>query len=90
MITFSSGLRTDSTMIRSSRNWGRLNGPSWPGSAGAHVLWAPPQFLPSLIKCCYRCFDKSLAGDHETTSIFVFTTFVDTLGSTPGRGTAAV
>ncbi|WP_162470937.1 hypothetical protein [Desulforamulus hydrothermalis] len=67
MIPFGSGLRTDSTMIRSGGPWG-----------GAHVLWAPPQGLLSLIKCCYRCFDKSPTGDHKSTSL-CFTTFVYSL-----------
>ncbi|WP_162470942.1 hypothetical protein [Desulforamulus hydrothermalis] len=71
MIPFGSGLRTDSTMIRYGRHWGRLKRASWPGSAGAHVLWAPAQWLLSLIKCCDRCFDKSPAGDHKTTLTFL-------------------
>ncbi|WP_162470931.1 hypothetical protein [Desulforamulus hydrothermalis] len=75
MIPFSSGLRTDSTMIRYGRHWGRLK-----RAILARFGWRPrpvgaTPMATSLIKCCDRCFDKSLAGDHKTTSNF-FATFV--------------
>ncbi|WP_235695526.1 hypothetical protein [Desulforamulus hydrothermalis] len=81
MIPFGSGLRTDSTMIRSVRPWGRLKRALLarfgrrPRPVGATPM------APLLIKCCYRCFDKSPAGDHNTTSL-CFTTFVNTLSCT--------
>ncbi|WP_162470938.1 hypothetical protein [Desulforamulus hydrothermalis] len=78
MIPFGSGLRTDSTMIRSGRPWGRLN-----RAILARFGWRPhpvgaPQWLLSLIKCCDRCFDKSPTGDHKTTSL-CFAAFVYSL-----------
>ncbi|GAB6158401.1 hypothetical protein JCM39194_16010 [Desulfotomaculum varum] len=67
MIPSGSGLRTDSTMIRYGGHWGRLKRDllarfGW----RPHPVGATPM-APSLIKCCYRCFDKSPAGDHKTT-----------------------
>ncbi|WP_235695549.1 hypothetical protein [Desulforamulus hydrothermalis] len=75
MIPFGSGLRTDSTMIRYGRHWGRLK-----RAILARFGWRPrpvgaTPMAPSLIKCCYRCFDKSPTGDHKTTSL-CFTAFV--------------
>ncbi|WP_162470943.1 hypothetical protein [Desulforamulus hydrothermalis] len=71
MIPFGSGLRTDSTVIRYGRPWGRLK-----RAILARFGWRPrpvgaTPMAPSLIKCCDRCFDKSPAGDHKTTLIFV-------------------
>ncbi|WP_178138485.1 hypothetical protein [Desulforamulus hydrothermalis] len=71
MIPFSSGLRTDSTMIRYGRPWGRLK-----RTILARFGWRPrpvgaTPMTPSLIKCCDRCFDKSLTGDHKTTLSFL-------------------
>ncbi|WP_162470941.1 hypothetical protein [Desulforamulus hydrothermalis] len=69
MIPFGSGLRTDSTVIRSGRPWGRLK-----RAILARFGWRPhpvgaPPWLLTLIKCCDRCFDKSPTGDHKTTSL---------------------
>ncbi|WP_162470930.1 hypothetical protein [Desulforamulus hydrothermalis] len=71
MIPFGSGLRTDSTVIRSGRPWGRLK-----RALLARFGWRPrpvgaTPMAPSLIKCCNRCFDKSPAGDHKTTLTFL-------------------
>ncbi|WP_162470936.1 hypothetical protein [Desulforamulus hydrothermalis] len=67
MIPFGSGLRTDSTMIRYGGHWGRLK-----RALLARFGWRPrpvgaTPMAPSLIKCCDRCFDKSPAGDQQTT-----------------------
>ncbi|WP_235695488.1 hypothetical protein [Desulforamulus hydrothermalis] len=67
MIPFGSGLRTDSTMIRYGGPWGRLNRALLArfGRRPRPVCATP--MAPLLIKCCYRCFNKSPAGDHKTT-----------------------